>query len=207
MENGSSPRANRRAIEKGAATARVAANVKALRQAQGLTLEELAGRTDKLGRPILRAALSKVETGDRRVDVDDLIVLAFALEVTPNRLLLTASGRDDEAVALYPHGASVSTRSAWTWACGEGFLGMEFAENAHPFTIEGRRRWIEDFTRVNRPHDPADLMPLEEMAPHLDQLQELARLIESLEEEGVSRKAAMNFVRWKHLLNDDREDA
>ena len=40
-----------------------------------------------LGRPILPSGLSKIEQGARRVDVDDLVVLADALGTVPSGLL------------------------------------------------------------------------------------------------------------------------
>jgi transcriptional regulator with XRE-family HTH domain len=39
------------------------------------------------GRSISPSALSKIENGDRRVDVDDLTALAYALGITPYELL------------------------------------------------------------------------------------------------------------------------
>jgi hypothetical protein len=42
------------------------------------------------GRPILPSGLSKIEQGQRAVDVDDLVALAIALQVNPNALLLPA---------------------------------------------------------------------------------------------------------------------
>jgi transcriptional regulator with XRE-family HTH domain len=40
-----------------------------------------------VGRPMLASALSKAETGERRIDVDDLDALARALAVTPHNLM------------------------------------------------------------------------------------------------------------------------
>ena len=51
----------------------------------------------KLGRPILPSGITKIEQGKRRVDVDDLVALAVALEVTPTRLLLGPPPTDGTA--------------------------------------------------------------------------------------------------------------
>ncbi len=51
------------------------------------TLAQLADRTGLAGRRLSVSALSLIETGKRRVDVDDLVALADALEVTPSYLL------------------------------------------------------------------------------------------------------------------------
>lgn len=65
----------------------VAANLRRARQSVGVDLRELSARITQAGRKISPSALSKIETGDRRVDVDDLAALAYALETTPAGLL------------------------------------------------------------------------------------------------------------------------
>ncbi|TQL42753.1 transcriptional regulator with XRE-family HTH domain [Leucobacter komagatae] len=59
----------------------VAAGVRALRQSNGLTLGDLAKRTGEHGRTITTTQLSRLENGARTISVDDLFVLAEALEV------------------------------------------------------------------------------------------------------------------------------
>lgn len=53
-----------------------------------LTLAALSERTRELGRVLSASALSEIQTGARRVDVDDLMVLAAAMDVSPHMLLL-----------------------------------------------------------------------------------------------------------------------
>lgn len=65
----------------------VAANLRKVRQSSGVDLRELSARIKATGRVISPSALSKIENGDRRVDVDDLTVFAYALETTPATLL------------------------------------------------------------------------------------------------------------------------
>lgn len=67
------------AIEHGEASANVAANIRELREAQGLSLEDVAARCLRLGRKIDRTAIHRMEQGRRRVDVDDLVVMTKAL--------------------------------------------------------------------------------------------------------------------------------
>jgi transcriptional regulator with XRE-family HTH domain len=55
-------------------------------------VQELSERLAALGRPILPSGLSKIEQGTRRVDVDDLVALADALETVPSRLLRSPDG-------------------------------------------------------------------------------------------------------------------
>ena len=73
----------------------VAANLRRARQSIGVDLRELSARIKATGRTVSPSALSKIENGDRRVDVDDLTVFAYALETTPAALLTPA----DDAVA------------------------------------------------------------------------------------------------------------
>ena len=90
---------------------RVANNVKRLR---GQTsLRELSERLESLGQTVHPSAITRVEQGDRRVDVDDLVALALALGVTPNRLLLDPEA-DGGELALTSQ-RTVTRWQAWEW--------------------------------------------------------------------------------------------
>ena len=86
----------------GHTTQQVAANLRRARQSIGVDLRELSARIKETGRTVSPSALSKIENGDRRVDVDDLTVFAYALETTPAALL--AAGEDAPALAGVPDG-------------------------------------------------------------------------------------------------------
>lgn len=73
--------------ELGAAGRRVAANVRRLRVDKSLTTAALSRRLAALGNPIIDTSITKIERGVRKVDVDDLVALAAALEVAPELLL------------------------------------------------------------------------------------------------------------------------
>jgi transcriptional regulator with XRE-family HTH domain len=76
---------------------RVAANVKSLREdVHHFSVRELSARLADLGRPILPSGITKIEQGLRRVDADDLVALAAALETSPGRLMF-----DDDVEGLY----------------------------------------------------------------------------------------------------------
>ncbi|MGW4352436.1 Z1 domain-containing protein [Nocardia sp. NPDC004582] len=96
---------------------RLSQRVQDLRVARGLTLATLARRMGELGRPIDLSTLGKLEKGQRRVDVDDLVALALALEVSPNGLLLpdTASGDRIDLTERF----RVTSSEAWKWAVGD----------------------------------------------------------------------------------------
>lgn len=120
---------------------RLAANVLALRKARGLNQPQLARRMQDQGRAVHATVVSKIEQLDRRVDVDDLVALAIALGVSPNRLLLTAA--DEGEVELTPE-LTVHASDAWRWAAGEKPLGEASSPEAE---AEARTA----FRRENRP--------------------------------------------------------
>lgn len=57
-----------------------------------MDLRTFSERVKETGRAMSPSALSKIENGDRRVDVDDLTVFAFILQTTPAQLLAPVEG-------------------------------------------------------------------------------------------------------------------
>ncbi|WP_147453929.1 helix-turn-helix domain-containing protein [Nocardiopsis sp. Huas11] len=121
----------------GVTAVRVARNVREVRQARGLSVTQLVKR---LSGKLSVDAVKKIEAGAnpdaavvRRVSVDELVLLAIALDTTPNRLLLGPRA-DDEDLELTdaqiklpnnlvpsqdePVDTSPSARDAWRWARG-----------------------------------------------------------------------------------------
>lgn len=76
----------------GNTNAHVAANLRSARQAIGMDLRTFSERVKETGRAMSPSALSKIENGDRRVDVDDLTVFAYILQTTPATLLAPPEG-------------------------------------------------------------------------------------------------------------------
>lgn len=72
----------------------VADNLRRIRQKSGVDLRTLDKRLEKLGHRISSSGLSKIENGERKVAVDELIALAVALGVTPLHLLRPVSASD-----------------------------------------------------------------------------------------------------------------
>lgn len=95
----------------------VAQNLLRVRKARRFTTQQLAVRLVELGQPIPASGITRIEKGDRRVDVDDLMALAVALNVAPTTLLLppTAGSQSVRLASNY----AVSGRTAWQWAEGE----------------------------------------------------------------------------------------
>lgn len=107
---------------------RAAERVRAIRRQQGLTLADVAARLESIGRPIQLTALSKIEKGQRRLDVDDLIALALALEVSPNWILLPAEVHDN--IELLP-GQVWQAANAWRWAARTMPAGINVQASIH----------------------------------------------------------------------------
>ncbi len=94
----------------------VAENVLRLRKQRGLTVRQLSERLAELGTPLLASGITKIEQGQRKVDVNDLVALAVALDTSPAVLLVPDVDVDeDRPVAVTPERV-VSARAAWWWA-------------------------------------------------------------------------------------------
>ncbi|WP_123747624.1 helix-turn-helix domain-containing protein [Saccharothrix texasensis] len=72
--------------------------IRALRVAQGLSLEELAARAH-----LSQSSLSRIESGRRRLALDQLVTLARALDTTLDQLVENAA--DDVVISPMTHGS------------------------------------------------------------------------------------------------------
>lgn len=123
----------------GPTAAAVRDHIRTIRAGKGLSLAAVCARLAEMGRPFAVSSLSEVENGKRRVDVDDLVVLAAALGVTPITLLMPLASSGEEAVAATGVG-SVPARALWSWLCAASPLtptsdratSMRFALDAQP---------------------------------------------------------------------------
>lgn len=91
----------------------VASQLRRVRESRGLDLRSLAERLRVNGRYISASALSKIENEARRVDVDDLLALAVALDASPLSLLIDG----DELPTTMP--SDVTSSEVLAWARGE----------------------------------------------------------------------------------------
>lgn len=111
----------------GPVTRTVILNVKRLRAEQKLSQEQLSRRLAEVGRPILPTGIHRLEHGKRRIDVDDLMGLAAAFEVTPITLLLPTVPKgslpDEVPVAEITEKIRADAYRAWDWIRGECPLG------------------------------------------------------------------------------------
>lgn len=108
---------------KGPTSAVVARSVRQERQAKKMDLAGLSDALADVGWPIPVAALSRLENGLRRIDVDDLMALSIALRVTPMQLLLNPHAGVSPPATGMPGDMSEDEVSAW--ASGEVGLSTE----------------------------------------------------------------------------------
>jgi transcriptional regulator with XRE-family HTH domain len=134
---------------------RIGHTVRRLRHNRGLDLRRLAERLAEEGRPISLAQLSKLELGQRRVDVDDLVALAVVLNVTPSQLLMPEPPRegDEQEVALTPH-RGVGWHRAWQWMCGDYWLDDAMRPGKDEDDLQAEGDAEADWHFSARPHDP-----------------------------------------------------
>ena len=100
----------------GPAMRNVIANVRRRREELRVSQAELSQRLSALGRPIRATGLHRLETGRRRVDADDLVALALALEVSPITLFMP--WESSEGVVQLTEAVSAPTPIAWEWVRG-----------------------------------------------------------------------------------------
>jgi transcriptional regulator with XRE-family HTH domain len=99
----------------------LAANLKRLREEQRLTYVELSNRLTETGRPIPVLGLRRIERGERRVDVDDLLALALVLSAHPVDLLVPGNAEVDDPYPVTPT-VTTTAGTARGWIGGTAFL-------------------------------------------------------------------------------------
>lgn len=101
----------------------VQANIKRIRDdVLRIPVTELSRRLGELGRPIPPLGLRRIEDGTRRVDADDLVSIAVALDVSPITLLMPDSEDRGEQVVV-TGGGEQSSEQVWKWLRAERPLG------------------------------------------------------------------------------------
>lgn len=191
-------------IELGPTGRQVAANVKRLREARGLTLRSLSVCLREAGRPLSADALNKIENGRssevegekarpvRRVDVDDLMALAGVFNVSPLALLLPMRTYAPGTVELTST-LSATLDDAWDWGAGASALPQ-----AAGGTVDTERQ--AEYERLSLPENRRHV------AQHTTgrRLRVVTKLVSRL-------ILGVNSVRWDHRGPDafqaDVEDA
>ncbi|MCV7090070.1 helix-turn-helix domain-containing protein [Mycobacterium interjectum] len=93
----------------------VTRNVRRLREARGLSYAGLSRRLADMRREIPPLGLRRIESGERRVDADDLVALAIALGVTPITLLMPYTETEDTPVEVTGWPEPIRDRTLWSW--------------------------------------------------------------------------------------------
>lgn len=128
----------------------VAANVRRLREARGLSTYDLSAKLKEIGRPIAPSAVAKVERAERRVDVGDLTAFAVVLGVSPSALLLPVDVELYDEVQI-TGSTPVTAYDAWQWADGKGPLttfgrgverGRAYMRALMEYRLYGRPHWL-----------------------------------------------------------------
>lgn len=137
----------KRSNELGPIGRQVAANVRRFRDnaKPRMSTQDLAKRMTDLGRPIAATGITRIESGQRRVDADDLVALAVALGVTPTLLLLPPDVSDDD-VAVTPT-RTAPWLAAWRWATGD----QPLLKREEELPVDDPR--VRSFISENRPHE------------------------------------------------------
>ncbi|MCM2387386.1 helix-turn-helix domain-containing protein [Streptomyces albipurpureus] len=117
--------------ESGELDSLVRKRIRALRVAQGLSLEELATRSH-----LSQSSLSRIENGQRRLALDQLVTLARALDTTLDQLVDTAT--DD--VITSPTVDSAHGRMRWTLKADPGMSVVRQRLTAPPPDNPARMR-------------------------------------------------------------------
>lgn len=102
-------------VPRGPVSGYVVENIKRLREGRGWSFPRLSEELAKTGRPILPTGLHRLEKGKRRVDADDLVALAAALDVSPITLLMPFTAKGD--VQLTDR-IKANALAAWDWMRG-----------------------------------------------------------------------------------------
>lgn len=133
--------------------ARVGREVRRLRGKghAGLSAAALADRTASLGHPISRAVIADLEIGRKKsLDVAELLVLAYALEVSPAQLVYPDLPKGE--VEVLPQ-RSVESHEALQWFSGVSALftpAQPWTDHeGHPVPVATREEFAADRDRVS----------------------------------------------------------
>jgi len=183
----------------------VAANIKRLRG--GMTYRELSDRLEEVGRPIAVLGLKRIESGERKVDVDDLMAFAIVFGVSPLTLLMPEYGSRAIATNVTGDPHKIGANIAWLWALGSEPLEVPNDAMLHYGSPDTARAIAEYRSRAvpaveSRNTDPASYLPTELMDKYRDAMasarfdevrekaeNEIARIIrEGNAEQGIASK-------------------
>ncbi|MCQ4120448.1 helix-turn-helix domain-containing protein [Rhodococcus tibetensis] len=127
-----------RRVETGLTGNTVRENIARVRKEQRLTLRDLAERLSERGRPMAHNTLSEIERGARRVDVDDLVAIAVALDISPSTLLVPDAKTADDLVQMTAT-EEIPAINAWRFLTAEGAARRAFVVN---WSMRAKPDWV-----------------------------------------------------------------
>lgn len=136
-------------------TAVIARRVRELRERRGITAAQLSERMRDVGTPFDKTVVANLETGRRRfVTVQELLALAYILDVAPVHLLLPI---DDERASY----AYTPNRNAEVWRVREWVRGHPYAA-APTIGLGGvdPRKYLSEVPAVESIYPPKQTSPL-----------------------------------------------
>ncbi|HEU0237843.1 MAG TPA: hypothetical protein VFR11_01000 [Micromonosporaceae bacterium] len=92
--------------------------VRTLRLRRNLQYKQISEALAAVGRPIPTLGLSRLEDGDRRVDVDDLVALSLVFDLPAAGFLLPGSYREGQQIEVAP-GHMMRAEDAWRKVGGD----------------------------------------------------------------------------------------
>jgi transcriptional regulator with XRE-family HTH domain len=126
----------------GATSQRLAQNLRAIRTERGLSTYALTARLKEIGWVIHQGGITRIEQGQRHVDVDDLVALAVALDCSPNRLLLPQDTSGDRVPVIGD--IKAADIDLWAWATGDRPLTTRNSTETQVFKIRNApHRWSQ----------------------------------------------------------------
>ncbi|MGN7859495.1 helix-turn-helix domain-containing protein [Microbacterium sp. 22303] len=125
----------------------VGENVRRVRTVLQLTQAQLSQRLDALEHPIPVASVGRLESGDRRVEVDDLMALSVALGVSPLGLLMPYTRGPEDEIEMTGFGR-MSADDAWGWVLADHDASKQAEDEPGSMYARSFPKWVE--TRVPR---------------------------------------------------------
>lgn len=101
--------------ELGATGKTVSAAVRLHRERMGWGFARLSRELARAGRDVPPLGLARIESGERRVDVDDLTALAVVFGISPITLLMPETTANNEHVIELTGTGVVTGKSLWSW--------------------------------------------------------------------------------------------
>lgn len=138
-------------LPSGPTSATTRANIAHFRTDLDMTYADLSRELERRGHPIPPLGLRRIESGERRVDVDDLAAIALALNVNPNALLMPRErGSSVRCAVTGAVDGELDALMAWRWASGSLSLTHPRGPGSFPGHFNSRVRPTEVLTDDER---------------------------------------------------------